>query len=420
VIRSTNTVLLIGTVDTKSDELAFLTQKLVSLGAQVLMIDVGVTTAPTIAAQITNTEVALAANSTIELVRTSGDENSAMQIMALGCATIALQLYSEGKIQGVLALGGTMGTDLALEVASALPLGIPKVIISTIAYSHLIPPERVTPDLIMVLWAGGLYGLNELCKSALAQGAGCVVGAMQAAQAPQFTRPLVGMTSLGKSCLSYMVQLKPALESIGFDVAVFHSTGMGGRAFETLASQGKFALVLDLCQQELANHIGGSCVGSGDQRLRGAGNSATPQIVAPGAADMIDFPAWQTQPSSLQGRAAHVHNRLIASATSDSTLRAEIARQIVQRTAQSKGHSHLIIPQHGIQAWDKPDQPLHDANGLAAMNLILQDHANACDNPQFSFEVLAAHINDAAFCDAVLHKIKDWQRLGIVPEALTN
>jgi uncharacterized protein (UPF0261 family) len=420
VLSSTKTVLLIGTVDTKSDELAFLKQILVSLGAQVLVVDVGVTAEHTFASQITNAEVALAASSTIELVRASGDENSAMQIMALGCATIALQLYSEGKIHGVLALGGTMGTDLALEVASALPLGIPKVIISTIAYSHLIPPERVTPDLIMVLWAGGLYGLNELCKSALAQGAGCVVGAMQAAQAPQFTRPLVGITSLGKSCLSYMVNLKPALESMGFDVAVFHSTGMGGRAFETLASQGKFALVLDLCQQELANYIGGSCVSSGDQRLRGAGDSATPQIIAPGAADMIDFPAWQAQPRSLQGRAAHVHNRLIASATSDPTLRAEIARQIVQRTAQSKGHSHLIIPLYGVQAWDKPDEPLHDANGLAAMNLILQEQATACNNLQFSFEVLAAHINDEAFCNAVLLKIDDWQKLGIVPLALTH
>jgi uncharacterized protein (UPF0261 family) len=420
VIGSTKTVLLIGTVDTKSDELSFLNQKLLSLGAQVVLMDVGVMTSATFIAQISNAEVALAASSTIELVRASDDENSAMQIMAQGSATIALRLYTEGKIQGVLALGGSMGTDLALEVASALPLGIPKVIISTIAYSHLIPPERVTPDLMMVLWAGGLYGLNELCRSALAQGAGCVVGAMQAAQIPQYAQPLVGMTSLGKSCLTYMVQLKPALESMGFNVAIFHSTGMGGRAFETLASQGKFVLVLDLCQQELANYIGGSCVNSGDRRLRGAGACATPQIVAPGAADMIDFPAWQAQPTSLQGRAAHVHNRLIASATSDSILRAQIARQIVQRTAQSAGYSHLIIPQFGIQAWDKPGQPLHDANGLAAMNLTLQEQAMTYNHSKFSFELLPAHINDSAFCSAVLTKIKNWQKLGIVPAALAN
>jgi uncharacterized protein (UPF0261 family) len=126
VIGSTKTVLLIGTVDTKSDELSFLNQKLLSLGAQVVLMDVGVMTSATFIAQISNAEVALAASSTIELVRASDDENSAMQIMAQGSATIALRLYTEGKIQGVLALGGSMGTDLALEVASALPLGIPK------------------------------------------------------------------------------------------------------------------------------------------------------------------------------------------------------------------------------------------------------------------------------------------------------
>ncbi len=155
----------------------------------------------------------------------------------------------------MLALGGTMGTDLSFDVASSLLLGVPKVVLSTVAFSHLIPPDRITPDLMMVLWAGGLYGLNSLCKSALAQAAGAAVGAMKAAQPPRFDRPLIGMTSLGKSCLSYMVHLKPALELRGFEVVVFHTTGMGGRAFEALAEQGQFAAVLDLSLQELANHL---------------------------------------------------------------------------------------------------------------------------------------------------------------------
>jgi uncharacterized protein (UPF0261 family) len=203
----------------------------------------------------------------------------------------------------VLALGGTMGTDLALDVANALPLGFPKVLVSTIAYSHLLPSERIAPDLIMVLWAGGLYGLNSLCRSALSQAAGAVLGACRSVVAPSPGRPMVGMTSLGSSVLGYMKLLKPELERRGYELAVFHSTGMGGHAFETLAAQGRFVAVMDLCLQELVNDLGGSCVTAGADRLLGAGRAGVPQIVAPGATDMVDYPAWAGIPERFQGRA---------------------------------------------------------------------------------------------------------------------
>ena len=169
------TILLVGTVDTKSDELAFLRERLRALGAQARLMDVGVLAAGHAPVDIANTEVAAAAGTTLRAVIDGGDENIAMTRMAEGAAAIASRLHAQGEIQGLLALGGTMGTDLAFDVAAALPLGCPKVVLSTVAYSHLIPPERITPDLIMVLWAGGLYGLNSLCRSALAQAAGAVV-----------------------------------------------------------------------------------------------------------------------------------------------------------------------------------------------------------------------------------------------------
>ena len=311
----THTVLLVGTADTKSDEIAFLREQVLAQGAQVRVMDVGVLAAGHAPVDITNAEVAAAAGCTLQQVIDSGDEHSAMTLMARGAASLAAQLHAQGRIQGLLALGGSMGTDLALDVAAALPIGVPKMVVSTIAYSHLIPPERITPDLTMVLWAGGLYGLNSLCRSTLAQGAGAVVGAMNAARAPSRDRPRVGMTSLGKSCLRYMVRLEPELQARGYELAVFHSTGMGGRAFEALAESGAFCAVMDFCLQELANHLGGSVVSAGAGRLTGAGRRGTPQIVAPGAVDMVDFPAWQPVPAALADRPVHVHNRLIASAT---------------------------------------------------------------------------------------------------------
>ena len=405
------TILLVGTADTKSDELAYLRERVEAMDARVLLMDVGVLAAGHVPVDVPNAEVAAAAGTTLQGVIDSGDENSAMTLMAAGAATIAARLQAEGRIQGLLALGGTMGTDLAFDVAAALPLGVPKVVVSTVAYSHLIPPERITPDLVMVLWAGGLYGLNALCRSALAQGAGAVVGAARAAVPPRDDRPLVGMTSLGKSCLSYMVPLKPALEARGYEVAVFHTTGMGGRAFEALAAAGRFCAVMDFSLQELANHAGGSVVTAGADRLTGAGRAGTPQLVAPGAVDMVDFPAWQPVPASLEGRPVHVHNRLIASATSAPPLRRRIAAEIGARLAQARGPACLLLPLRGVEQWDRPGEPLHDPEGLAAF----VDAMRAAVPPNVACRELDAHVNDDAFARAALEVFDDWVARGTVP-----
>jgi uncharacterized protein (UPF0261 family) len=225
--------------------------------------------------------VAAATQTTIAAILASGDENSAMSAMARGAATLARELTEADAIDAVIAIGGTMGTDLALDVALALPLGMPKLVVSTVAFSHLIPPERIAADLMMILWAGGLYGLNGTCTSVLAQACGAIVGAARSAIRPRKDRPVVAITSLGKSCLNYMVELKPQLERRGYEVVIFHTTGMGGRAMESIAAQGGFAAVLDLSLQELANQLTGSVVNSGADRLENAGKAGIPQIVAP-------------------------------------------------------------------------------------------------------------------------------------------
>jgi uncharacterized protein (UPF0261 family) len=398
------TILLVGTVDTKSDEITFMRGVIEAAGAHAMVMDVGVLGRGGSAPEIPNTEVAHAAGVTLEQVAASGDENTAMVLMARGATLLATELQLQRRIDGVLMLGGTMGTDLALDVANALPLGFPKVVVSTVAYSPLLPPERIPPDLIMVLWAGGLYGLNALCRSALAQAAGAVVGAARCAQAPRFERPLVGMTSLGSSALTYMKTLKPELERRGFDLAVFHSTGMGGRAFEALAAQGRFVAVMDFCLQELANELGGSGVSAGPDRLRIAGRAGVPQIVAPGATDMLDFPAWSTPPAAAEGRPRHDHNRLIASVCIDAAARREVGRAIGERLAEATGPTCLLLPCGGVEGWDRPGQPLHDPDGLAAFFDAVQRHAP----PNAELVVLDAHINDRAFADAALTVFDRW------------
>jgi uncharacterized protein (UPF0261 family) len=242
--------------------------------------DIGVLAQGALKAEIPNVAAAAATQTTLTAIAALGDKKAAMAAMAEGAIALAIKLAAEGSIDGMLAFG-------------------PKLVVSTIAYSHLIPPERISLDLLLIRWAGGLYGLNDICRSSLAQAAGAVVGAARAARRFVANRPIIGLTSLGKSCLSYMELLLPALEACGYEVAVFHTTGVGGRAFEALAASGAFAAVMNLSLQGLANHCAGSIVTAGVTRLEGAGRLGVPQLVAPGAIDMIDFPTWIQSPPRL-------------------------------------------------------------------------------------------------------------------------
>lgn len=404
-------ILIIGTADTKADELLFMQRCVREQGGEADIMDVGVLGTPPFEPAWRNTDVAAAAGTTIEAIIALGDENAAMTQMAAGAVALALDLHAAGKVQGVLALGGTMGTDLALDVTAALPLGMPKFIVSTIAYSHLIPPERLAPDLMMVLWAGGLYGLNSICKAILSQAAGAVLGACRSVVSSQTLRPAVAISSLGSSCLRYMVELKPALEKRGYEAVVFHMTGMGGRAMESLIDQGRFVAVFDLALQEVANQVCGSVVNAGPSRLQAAGHRGLPQIVAPGATDMIDIQTWALLPPDYDGRPYHAHNRLLASVTSTPEERRRVARHVAARLHQARGPTAFLLPLQGIQAWDRPGEALHDPPGLAA----LVDEFRRCIRPPVEMTELDLHINDPGFVTAALAIFDRWVAAGHIP-----
>jgi uncharacterized protein (UPF0261 family) len=171
------TILVIGTYDTKDEELHYVAERIEAMGGKVVSMDVSVLSDPSKPTDWSKHQVAEAGGSSIKAAIDSGDENTAMQIMARGASLLTAQLHSDGVIDGMIALGGTMGTDLALDCAQALPMGVPKYVVSTVSFSPIIPTERLSPDIQMILWAGGLYGLNAICKSSLSQAAGAVLGA---------------------------------------------------------------------------------------------------------------------------------------------------------------------------------------------------------------------------------------------------
>jgi uncharacterized protein (UPF0261 family) len=407
------TILLIGTYDTKSDELRYLQERIEAQGGQVMTMDVSVLGDPPEPVDVSKHDVAKAAQSSIEQASESGDENTAMQIMAQGASALTAQLHGNRAIDAMIALGGSMGTDLALDCARALPIGVPKYIVSTVSFSPIIPADRLAPDIQMILWAGGLYGLNSVCKASLSQAAGAVLGAARAVEPPRNERPVVGMTSLGSSCLSYMKLLKPALEERGFEVAIFHATGMGGMAFESIAANKGFVAVMDFALSELGNLMVGSVINSGANRLRSAGQAGIPQIVAPGCLDLIDFAGWQTIPERFADRPFHAHNRLIKCAGLNGEERRETAREIATRLSDAKAPTHFILPMRGIEEWDKAGEPAHDPEALAAF----VDEVRQCIQPPIGFTEIDAHINDQAFADAALEIFDRWVSDGTIPTA---
>ena len=404
------TILIVGTYDTKDDELNYMAERVRALDGGVLTMDVSVLGDPSIPCDVSKSDVAAAAGSSIQAAIDSGDENHAMQIMARGASALAAKLQREGRFDGVVILGGTMGTDLALDVCQALPTGVPKYVVSTVSFSPLIEPQRLSADIQMILWAGGLYGLNSVCKSSLSQAAGAVLGAARAVEPPTTDRPVVGMTSLGSSCLKYMKLLKPALEERGYEVAIFHATGMGGMAFESIARNGGFACVMDFALCEIGNLLAGSVVNSGEDRMLNAGTAGIPQLIAPGCIDLIDFAGWQDIPERYSDRPFHAHNRLIKSSALNNDERRETAREIAKRAATAKAPAHFLLPLQGIEEWDKPGEPAHDPEGLAA---FIDEMRKAVKAPTEMTEV-DAHINDQAFADAALKIFDDWVSSGVV------
>ena len=404
------TILVVGTYDTKDDELSYLSGVIRAQGGLALTMDVSVLGDPKAPTDISKHQVAEAAQSSIEVAIAAEDENFAMQMMARGSAELARQLYDQGRFDGVLVLGGSMGTDLALDLCAALPLGVPKYVVSTVSFSPMIPPGRLAADIQMILWAGGLYGLNSVCKASLSQAAGAVLGAARAVEKPTKTRPLIGMTSFGKTVLRYMVSLKPALEARGFEVAVFHATGMGGRAFEGLAADGDFVCVLDFAPQEVGNHLFGSSITAGPDRMTNAGLRAIPQMIAPGCYDLVDLVGWHPVPEWLRDHPVHAHNRLLSSIVLNADERRQVARAICAKLATARGPVTLFLPVQGCHEWDRAGAPLSDPAALAAF--IEEMHLHCPANA--TLITLDSHINDQAFSDAVLAQFDDWVANGIV------
>lgn len=341
-------IAIISTLDTKGDQTEYIMNLIEKKGHKSVVIDVGVLGDVPFEPAISRHQVAEAAGKPLEEIADLGalKELEAMEYMTDGVRKLLLDLNKEGRIDGALCLGGSMGTSLSLEAMMVLPISMPKVILSTVANSPAINPDYYSANIIMMPWIGGLWGFNDMAKMVLDQAVGMVVGMAEAYERkPKREKKLIGITSLGMTAARYLFHLRPALVEKGYDSAVFHATGMNTRIFEKAAEEGEFDFVLDLqAGVELNNEIYGSAFSPGEQRMEGVAKSGVPQIVSLGIVEQLFWGGDSELPRKYEDRFKYKHNPLLWVVLTNGEEKIKMAHRFVEKLNKTTGPTSVIMP----------------------------------------------------------------------------
>jgi uncharacterized protein (UPF0261 family) len=387
------TVALIGTFDTKGEEFSFLRARIESAGLRTLMIDVGVLGRATFEADISQAEVAAAANENLAALRTERDRGRSVTAMAVGAKAILVRLFEQGAIHGVVSLGGSAGTAIATAAMRALPCGFPKLMVSTLA-SGDIKPYVGTTDICMMPSVLDIAGLNHVSRGIIGNAAAAICGmvASEPASAALNQKPAIAATMFGVTT-PCVTAARHTLEARGYEVLVFHATGAGGQAMEGLIEDGAFRAVLDMTTTELADEFVGGVMSAGPHRLEAAGRKGIPQLVCPGAIDMVNFGPVETVPPQFRSRNLYIHNPSVTLMRTTPEECAEIGRITATKLNRASGPVTVLIPLQGVSAIDKIGAPFYSPEALDAYRRVLKTSLS----PTIRIVELDAHINDEGF-----------------------
>ena len=391
------TLLLVGTLDTKGAEFAFVADLVRQRGVQTLVLDAGVfdpgRDAP--AADVPAEDVARAGGADLAALREAGDRGDAMEAMRRGVATLAADLYKAGRVDAVLGLGGSGGTILGTAAMRALPVGVPKLMVSTVASGDVGAYVGVS-DVTMMYSVVDVAGINRLSRRILANAAGMICGAVEQAVPSGEDRPLVATTMFGVTtpCVD---RVRERLEAAGYEVLVFHATGSGGRAMEGLIRDGFIAAVADVTTTELADEEVGGVLTAGPDRLEAAGAAGIPQVVSVGALDMVNFWALDTVPQRFENRNLYRHNENVTLMRTTADECRRLGRLLAEKLNAARGPVRVLLPERGVSMIDAEGQPFHDPDADAALFDAIREHAG----PAVEVRGIDAHINDPAFATAV-------------------
>jgi uncharacterized protein (UPF0261 family) len=396
-------VLLIGTFDTKGAEYAFVRAAILERGHGVLTMDLGILggQAPAFPVDISAETVAATGGSALSGLRERRDRGAAVEVMLAGGRTLTRELFEAGRFAGVLGLGGGGGTAMITAAMRELPVGVPKVMVSTMASGNTAPYVDVK-DITLMYSVVDIAGLNPLSRRILQNAAGAICGMLDHDVPAETTggRPLIAATMFGVTT-PCVTAARERLEAAGYDVLVFHATGSGGRAMEGLIADGFFAGVLDVTTTEWADEVVGGVLTAGPARLSAAGLRGTPQVVSVGALDMVNFGAADSVPGQFLGRTMYRHNPSVTLMRTTPEECTAIGRRIAAQLNQATGPVVLLLPLRGLSMLDTPGQPFHDE----AADRALFDALRADCGPHVQLRALDLHINDPEFAHALADEL---------------
>jgi uncharacterized protein (UPF0261 family) len=399
------TVVLVGTLDTKGQEYEYLRERLRVHGVDTILVDAGVLGAPAARPDVTREEAAQAAGAEARALADAGDRGAAVETMARGAAEIARRLHAEGRLQGILALGGSGGTALATEAMRALPVGVPKLMVSTMASGDTRPYVGAT-DVTMMYSVVDIAGINAVSARILANAAAAMAG-MADAEPPAASdgRPLVGATMFGVTTPA-VTAARERLEELGYEVLVFHATGTGGQSMEALMRDGFITASLDITTTELADDLVGGVLSAGPDRLEAAGELGIPQVVSVGALDMVNFGPMETVPGRFRDRLLYKHNPTVTLMRTTPEECSELGRRIARKLNAARGPVTLFLPLEGVSLIDTKEQVFYDP----AADRALFDALRATIDADVEVRELQTDVNDPKFARAMADTSHDHYR----------
>ena len=396
-------VYLLGTLDTKGAEVGFIRDLLRQLSIPTCVMDTGCLGEPTIAADIPRDVVFQSANQNLADLRKQGDRGQAVTQAARGATRLVLEAHARGELEGILSLGGSAGTSIGTSAMRALPLGIPKLMVSTLA-SGQTRPYVGSKDILMLNAVVDIAGINRISRIILTNAAHAMAGMIKHRPGtgilPQTAdRPLIAATMFGVTtpCVD---RARQVLEEAGYEVLVFHATGTGGEAMEGLIADGVFAGVLDITTTELADELVGGTLTAGPTRLTAAGRCGIPQVISVGALDMVNFGPRNSVPDRFSHRKFYEHNPTVTLMRTTVEENQKLGEEIGKKALAATGPTAILFPLKGVSAIDQAGKTFDDVLARQALaNGIRTTHDSV------EFIELDLHINDAEFAEAAAKKL---------------
>ena len=381
------TIAILGTLDTKGEEHAYVAELIRARGHEALMIDVGTQGAPTVAPDISRSELIGS--------QTFTDRGAAVAAISEAAAAFCAQLVATGKIDGIISLGGGGGTAIGTAAMRALPVGLPKLMVSTLAASESAPAYMGVKDVTMMPSIVDVAGLNRISRPIFANAAGAICGMVETAAPAAEDKPVIAASMFGNTteCVNHA---KDLLEAAGFEVLVFHATGTGGRTMESLIETGLVAGVLDLTTTEWADEHVGGILGAGPTRLEAAARAGVPAVIAPGCLDMVNFGEPDTVPAKFSGRTFYHHNPQVTLMRTSADECLALGKLLAEKINLSTGPVKVLLPWDGISVISQPDGPFHDGAADVALFDTLKVHLR----DDIAVEELDCSINAPQFAEA--------------------